>query len=226
MQELYSLFEKAKPILPNEITIADLGSASGDLGELFKKKLSKNHKVKLYIIEIIKELLDKNKNKDTIKIYEDLRNFKENEIFDLAIMRSILHYFPKDEQLNVLKNVCNSLKNEGYLIIQTFIQKQSDLELFNKLNHYVKRNLQLLNKEDLIELFKKSGFSNIKNIGKISTWNLSSKDFQARYELTNEQINHLRSVVEKTNQENRKGFTLTKDRFTIPVPYQVFLLRK
>lgn len=226
MQELYSLLEKEKLNFPKEIILADLGGADGSLGEFFKRKMLKSHKVKLYVVEIIRKLLDKNKNKDTIKINEDLKKFIKKDSFDLILMRSVLHYFSKSEQLQVLKNVRESLKFEGYILIQTFIPDNSDLELFLKLNNYVKRNLQLLNKEKIIILFREAGFSEIKDLGDISTWNLSSKDFQKRYRLTGGQINYLNEIVEKTHSNLKKGFKPTKNDFTIPIPYQVFLLKK
>lgn len=226
LEELWNIFSKQKVKLSENITIGDLGGAEGIVGEFFKDKLSKNHKVKLYVIEIIKQLLDKNRNKDTIKLNEDLRKFVKKDFFDLLLMRSILHYFSKEEQLQVLKNAHDSIKSGGHLLIQSFIQNPSDLELFSKFNHHVKRNLQLLSKEETIDLFRKSGFSEIKELGSLPTWNLSSKVFQQRYELTDSEIEILRKTVENTPTEKRKGFTLDSKSFTIPIPYAVFLLKK
>ena len=226
IEQLWSVFSKQKINFLKKIAVADLGGAEGKVGEFFKEKLSKDHEVKLYLVEIINQLLEKNHNKATIKINEDLKKFVKKDSFDLLIMRSILHYFPKEEQLQVLRNAYNSLKSGGYLLIQAFIQEQSDLELFLKFNHYVKRDLQMLSKGEVIDLFKRTGFSKIKELGSLPTWNLSSKAFQQRYNLTNVEIENLRKIIENSPLSKRKGFTVNSKEFTIPVPYIVFLLKK
>jgi len=226
LQELWRSFEKERIMLPKKINIADWGGADGKVGEFFKQKLIKNHEVNLYIVDILKKVLDKNKNKETIKINQDIRQFIQKEKFDLIIMRSVLHYFNKRDKKIILKNIYNSLKTNSYFLVQMFIQNLEDLELFYKLNKFVGRNLQLSNKKELNLLFKEAGFSQVKNLGNLKTWDLSSKVFQKRYNLTNKQLEKIREIIQKTPLTKRKGFTLTTKGFTIPIPYIAFLLKK
>lgn len=224
IEELWNLFDREEITLPSVINIIDFGGAEGDVGEFFKEKLTIKKLVNLSVTDIRIDHLQENKNQKTMKIYADLRHFHYTNLFDLAIMRSILHYFSLEDQLHVLKIARESLKEKGYLLVQAFIQDPEDIELFYKLNKFVDRNLQLTSLEELLQMFERAGFSRVKNLRQISTWNLHSKDFQVRYGLSNQQVSYLRSIIENTTHTRR--FTITDKGFTIPIPYHVFLLQK
>ena len=226
IHELYAFFEKQKINLGKEIEIVEVGSAEGLVGEYFKKKLKKDRRVHLTILDVVKEHLEKNRNKETKKVHLDLLKFNEIEKYGLVIMRSVLHYFSEEEQEIVLKNVYHSLKKGGYLLLSVFIQYPSSMNLFLELNKAVGKNLTLLSKEEVQHNLFKAGFENVKFLGELTTWNCSSGNLKKRYNLSKEKIELMRRLIEKTPLNGKQGFTVSKEGFSVPIPYKLFLMTK
>lgn len=226
IDEFFRFFARAQPILPRAINIIEFGSAEGLVGEYFAKLLSAGHRINLTILDVVPEHLQKNINPKTVKICKDLLQFDQREKYDLALARSLLHYFSFEDQLNALKIIHLSLKKGGYLLIAAFVQHPQTLALFLKLNSIVGKQLQLLPAEQIETLFSKSGFSSVSFLGDATTWNCSSNNLKLRYNLTQKQIEDMRSLIESTSDFKQKGFTLGPTEFTLPVPYKVYLLKK
>ncbi len=143
-----------------------------------------------------------------------------------VIGRSILHYFSEDVQKVVLKNIYNSLKSGGYYLSQNFVQLDSDLDLYLKLNRAIGKSFSLVSTEKLQTMFTEAGFTDVRLLGVLPVWDYSSENLQQRYELPDEEIQKFRKTIEETPSENRIGFKLTKNGFSVPIPYQVFLMKK
>lgn len=224
---LYEFFTVAKLELSDDLKVIEFGSAEGKVGEYFKAKLIEQGKtVHLTLVDVVKEHLDANKNPETEKIRSDLAEMNLEPTYDLGIGRSILHYFSEDVQGIVLKNINNALKPGGYYLSQNFVQLDSDLELYLKLNHAIGKSFSLISIEKLTEMFKKVGFKDIRLLGALPIWDYSSENLQQRYQLPDEEVQGFRRMIEETPAENRIGFKLTDIGFTIPIPYKVFLMQK
>jgi hypothetical protein len=223
---LYDFFVSAQPELPDSLKVVEYGSAEGKVGEYFKKKLVKAGKVvHLTLVDVVKEHLEANKNVETEKIHCDLAEMNLKPLYDLGIGRSILHYFSEGVQKIVLKNIFNSLRTEGYYLSQNFVQLDSDLELYLKLNRAIGKSFSLVSVESLQQMFEEVGFKEVRLLGALPVWDYSSENLQQRYQLPNEEIQRFKEMIEETPTENRIGFKLTNTGFTIPIPYKVFLMR-
>ncbi len=147
-------------------------------------------------------------------------------VYDVGVGRSILHYFDEDMQPTVLKNIYNSLKPGGYYLSQNFVQLDSDIELYLELNKAIEKSFVLMSKDRLMKMFKESGFSEVRFLRALPVWNYSSENLQKRYSLSSEDIEAFRQTILNTPGSRRVGFKITDRGFTIPIPYQVFLMRK
>ncbi|HYD89985.1 MAG TPA: methyltransferase domain-containing protein [Flavobacterium sp.] len=225
IEALYELFANSKTALPKDCGVVEFGSAEGMVGEYFKDMLSVNHRVSLTIVDAIAEHVHANENPETEKIVADLLNYSEKERFDLAIARSLLHYFSIEEQKTVLKNIFNSLKSGGYFLVQAFIQKDEDLDLFLKLNRFVGKELQLVPITKLINQLEEVGFK-VVPLGDAPTWRCSSENLQNRYDLSNDELITMRNMIIQTANKSRRGFDVTDSGFTVPIPFQVLMAKK
>lgn len=226
IDEFFRFFTRAQPDLPETINIIEFGSAEGIVGEYFAKSLSTKHKTKLTLVDVVPEHLQANTNPKTIKICKNILQFDQKEKYDLAIVRSLLHYFSTEDQQRVLEITHASLKKGGYLLIAAFIQRPESLELFLKLNRLVGKQLQLLTSQQLEKLFAQAGFTQTTFLGNATTWNCSSNNLKARYTLSDETIQNMRKLIQSTPTFEQKGFTLTMNGFTVPIPYRIYLLKK
>ena len=227
LEELFSLFNATQINLPCEIKIADFGSAEGLVGEYFRNKLTQTgHNVSLTLIDTIKEHLAANKNVDTKKICKDLLTLDYPETFNLGLIRSVLHYFNKENQMIVLQNIRNSLLPSGYLLLQAFVQYPENMNLYMTMNRMIGKNFQLVDEKTIFEILEKSGYKNSILLGEVSTFYFDSKYLQKRYKLSDSTLEEMRKEVYSTPPENRLEFKISEIDFSIPVPYKVFLAQK
>lgn len=226
INELFSFFKKEKVSFEEPANIIDLGSAEGLVGEHFANKIGIRKAVSLTILDIVKEHLDANKNSSTEKICKDLLHFEEMGRYNLAIMNSVLHYFSKEDQLKVLKNIRRSLNKSGVFLLKAFIQYPENMELFHKLNRLVGKNLQLISAAELEEILEKTKFTESHFLGNATTWNCTSNNLRKRYDLSEKTISKMITLIKESPKNKKKGFTTKGNTFSIPIPYKVYLLKK
>ena len=130
-----------------------------------------------------------------------------NYKFDVAIFLAAFHYI-KDNQLEVLTNVYNKLKNEGILILEIGILEKNEGEF---LVENVKRPAgdicQFTNKFTIEKLLYDAGFDEIKYYGK--GWDIRGDDVP-RYVIhaikTKNSKKEIKSdVFKKVTQDNGKN---------------------
>jgi len=227
LELIYKMFSEAKPELPESLNVIEFGSADGVVGEYFKKRLVEDScVVNLSLLDVVKEHLDANPNDDTIKINKSLLEFDKQNEYDLGIVRSVFHYFSQEAQNKVIANIYNSIKPGGYFLSQNFVQTESDLGMYLDFNHMIGKDFQLTSEELVMNLFKNAGFEEVRKLGDLPVWHYTSDNLMKRYALSPEAIQKMRQKIEGTPEEKRTGFQLTKDGFTVPVPFKVFLMRK
>jgi len=226
IEALYRLFAESNVLLPHHIELVDFGSAEGLVGEYFKQELSKKHSVNLTLVDVVAEHLNANTDPETIKIHDDILTFSRENEYDLAITRSLLHYFSKDDQVKVVRNIYHSLKRGGYFLLQAFIQNDSDLNLFLKLNNYVGKKLQLIPLEEVSAMLGATGFVEITVLGDAPTWNCSSDNLKTRYDLSVQDLANMARLISDAQETDKRGFSLNGNAFTVPVPFNVLIARK
>lgn len=224
LEELWQLFSQANLILPNEIDVAEFGSAEGEVGEHLCRKLAQTHETHLTIVDVVEEHLQKNANPRTRKVCADLLTYTEQGRYDLGLARSVLHYFSEDDQKRVLMNMRAALKPGGTLFLSTFIQHLNDLDLFLAVSKCVGKNLVLISQQRLEALFRAAGFTSVRLLGDATTWHCSSAHLQRRYNLSDARLQEIRTLIEEVPPENRAGFQLFPHEFTIPIPFKAYAL--
>ena len=227
LQLIYDMFKRANPQLPSQLDIVEFGSAEGLVGEYFLGKLqAEGYISRLTIIDVVEEHLTANTHHETKKLHQDLLTMNIREVWNLGLARSILHYFSTEGQKVVLGNIYNALKSGAHFLSQNFIQKESDLGLYLQFNHAIGKHFELSSEEVLLKKFSKAGFRNIKKLGDLPTWHFRAHSLQERYNLSQEKILEMRSIILNTPLQLRTGFEVTSDGFTVPIPYTLFLMQK
>lgn len=175
-------------IKPNSL-ILDLGCGNGRLYQKisnFKFQIS-NLKPEINIIKYVgidpsKKLIEINKEKypqADFKVGDGL-TLKDKNKFDYVFCLAVLHHIPSEKlQFKFLKNIYNSLKKDGQLILSVWNRWQpryADYMLDKKLYEDMKktdtivpwrqtnkfRYINCFTKETLSDLSQKTGFKNIK----------------------------------------------------------------
>lgn len=225
LRELYELFRSATPYLTEQLSIAEFGSAEGLVGEYFSERLSSQHRVTLSLFDIVPEHLAANKNPGTVKILVDLLDLDLPPTYHLGIMRSVLHYFSRECQVVALQNIRRTILSGGYIVVQAFVQYPENLPLYMKLNHMLGKDFQLVGREDVLGLLETVGFSQVSILGKLKTFQFSQASLQRRYNLSSDLLEEMRNLIATTEPEKRREFSVSKNDFSVPVPYEVFLAR-
>lgn len=225
MSEFCEFVKQALKSTSGEINMLDLGSADGVLGEFVAKELRKNREVSLTLLDIVPEHLSANSNPATKKIAMSVLDWEETDKYDLIIVRSLLHYFPKSDQLKIIKKIKQALTKTGVAVVAAFIQKPQSVKLFLELNKTIGKKLQLMNVAELEELFEiaKAKFT---FLGNATTWACSSENLKARYNLSKKELDALKDKISKEPGFEEKEFTIKGDKFTVPVPFKIYLLKK
>ena len=227
IKELFNFFQKAYPTLPKKLNIIDVGSAEGFVGEYFSQELlHQGFDVSLFLLDVVKEHLEQNKNPVTTKIHLSLLKFKEKEKYDVMIVSSILHYFSFEEQDLILKKMYEGLKKGGYLLLKAFIPFPESWGLFLMLNHFIGKDYQLLSQTALEQSLRKEFGKEVSFLGDATLWNCTSENLKSRYQLTDKQITTMRDLIQTTDKKSKNGFYLTPTGFTAPIPYKIYLCRK
>jgi hypothetical protein len=191
MIDIFDKFVKKNNL--KQVDIGDFGGAIGAVTDYINEKSKVKVIKNVTCIDSNDDLLKQNKSCNK-KILSDLIEYSGKNIYDIALMRYVLNYNSKDDQLQILNNVRESLKKDGIFInywcgvsnkahqnkFQTlFATEQINKKFFRPSAHWTtwKENL---------ELFEKAGFK-IKIAKKFSVpiKNL----YKVRYELNDEENN-------------------------------------
>lgn len=145
--EYYSSQEKARrfieigiePILhllPQEIELADVGCGDGFLTETVIKYLQNQGRlVHATAIDGNTEELKKAQKRGLHTEQGNLEELNYSKVFDLIIMRAVLHYNSYDAQSRIIEKVKQALVPNGIFINQVSSGDLSNVKLRNTLNH-------------------------------------------------------------------------------------------
>ncbi|MFA5124794.1 MAG: class I SAM-dependent methyltransferase [Patescibacteria group bacterium] len=220
-EQNFKLFIKAvKPYLPKRnLDILYVASASGLLGEKLINSLGRG---RLTIVDASSKHLSENKNPKTTKVCVDLLKMNLHKKFDLVIMRSSLDYFPsKKLQIKVLKIIKKHLKKDGLFVNQpAYIPNLDDRDTlslaYNSSNKIGNRFFQSL---DMVDIYKRAGFTAPQLIGRGKQMLLSDKDHIDRYKLDNSDIKRMQTILSK----DRKAASVTKNGYRLKFEFPIFL---
>ena len=176
-QELFDIYKSGLPqvgelfdefVTKNnlpKVEVADFGGAIGDVTDYIKKNTKADAKINVTCFDVHKDLLDQNNSAGT-KVQLDLLELSETERFDLGIMRFVLNYNSKEDQLKILGNIRNSLKpNSIFINYWCGVSGKAHQEKFQALfrNGKVNQKFHRPNSywttwEENKEIFEKAGF--------------------------------------------------------------------
>lgn len=199
-EELFDVYEKNLPLVSKlfiasvknregNIEVADFGGGIGSLTDKIKNDYGKKIDISFTCVDSHEELLKQNKSAD-FKILADLKKPLERDKFDIGLMRYVLNYNKKNDQLKILKNIHKSLKSSG-----TFINwwcgvsdnehqaKFQDLFGTKKINEIMYRpGSYWTTWEENKKLFDDAGFT----VKIAKEYKIAIKDlYKVRYKLTN-----------------------------------------
>ena len=143
-----------------DIEVLEIGPGHGRNIKIFKQY---NNKFKITVLEIAENMCNiiRKDNPDIQIINDNILDYNvENKQFDIIQMIAVIHLFPIEDAKKVLKNVRKSLKENGYLIIGTTINK-NDMEGYYQKEDYnikVKRFRHKYTKESYERLLNECGF--------------------------------------------------------------------
>ena len=113
------------------IVIADIGCGPGICGEYLTEQVKENlkdqTKTKTFFIDMSQQMLDRIPNKENYtKIRGDIANIPmADESVDVASVKQVLDYLPKNLQVKALKEIYRVLKNDGQFILSALIAPDS-----------------------------------------------------------------------------------------------------
>ena len=156
------------------IQVIDLGCGPGIVGLYFNKKMKGSWKLDITFVDInplMLEAIPKQKNfhvveRDVTKIDTSKFNF-----FDVALMKQLLDYLPKDLQIKTLENTYKILHRDGQFILSVLIPpSEESFQLNNALYSEREKILNplapikkfIVTKDILFQWLSKIGFKNIK----------------------------------------------------------------
>lgn len=125
-KELFNVYEKNLSFISRlfrvnvkncseNIEVADFGGGIGSLTDIIKNDHGKKFNISCTCLDTHDELLKQNKSADS-KICIDIRKPLGKEKFDVGLMRYVLNYNKKSDQLRILKNIHKALKSSGVFI--------------------------------------------------------------------------------------------------------------
>lgn len=154
--------EKIIEKLPENLNALDLGGAGGRLAESVKNELEKNGKHTLFtVIDGNKEFVKEAEKRGLKTIETNLVNSIPLKEIDLAIMRNVLHYNSLKDIKKILKNVKDSLKDEGIFINQVISAKdQNHVKFINEILNaeVLGRGVNYLTNEEYVKLCTETEF--------------------------------------------------------------------
>jgi len=83
---------------------------------------------------------NKQRNNDVNWIFQDIRNFKFEQQYELIIAKTVIHYFPKEKQIEIINKIKTATKENGINYIATFTD-----EIPMEGKSYLMKNNELLN---------------------------------------------------------------------------------
>ncbi|MDO8537433.1 MAG: class I SAM-dependent methyltransferase [archaeon] len=209
----------------NKIKILYPCSGTGLLGEALIKKLKrKGIGAQLFLIDISKKQLNENHDPKTIKIQQDVLKMKQNELFDVIIMRSSLDYFPTEKlQIKVLSNLNNCLESNGVFFNQTasmptLIERNLADKIYKSNKKIGKRHFQC--QKDIVSIYKKAGFSEPKKLGLAKPLIVTEQEHIERYKINYEEIKRIQKIIQQVSKT--KNVEITKNGYKMKFIFPIY----
>jgi trans-aconitate methyltransferase len=159
VSKIFEIISTQKSIIDNSFKFLDLGCGNG---WVVRKILENKNCVYALGIDGAPEMINKAKNSDNKGNYlnADIEQWKFNKGYDIIFSMETFYYFK--DLVSVLKNVYNSLNNKGLFIIgiDHYLENRPSLTWDKEFN----LSLNTLSIKDWINMFKESGFKNVKSI--------------------------------------------------------------
>ena len=224
-KELFNVYEKNLPFVSRlfidnirnrtgSIEVADFGGGIGSLTDKIKKDHSKKIKIFCTCLDSHDKLLKLNKSADS-KVCIDIRKPLGNEKYDIGLMRYVLNYNNKSDQLKILKNIHKALKSNGVFINwwcgvsnPEHQKKFQDLFGTKKINELLYRPSSYWTTwNENKELFEKAGF----NIKVAKVYQIPIRYlYKVRYKLTDTENEKILKFLGKYKFINYVIFTADK----------------
>jgi len=208
---LYSFYQKDLPLVleivdkyidDNKLTqvnLADIGGGPGSITQYLKENSKNTDKLTVTCLDSNKEFLVHNHSAD-IKIETDLTEISHVDSWDIGIMRYVLHYNEIADQIKILKNIRNGLKENGILINWNVgLENEEHQERIDKILSTNIINERLIRPgthwdtiEERKEMFKEAGFiAEVRDEYRVEIGEM----FKIRYELTDGEFKKLTSFL-------------------------------
>jgi len=159
VSKIFEIISTQKSIIDNSFKFLDLGCGNG---WVVRKILENKNCTYALGIDGAPEMINKAKNSDNKGNYlnADIEQWKFNKGYDIIFSMETFYYFK--DLVSVLKNVYNSLNNKGLFIIgiDHYLENRPSLTWDKEFN----LSLNTLSIKDWINMFKESGFKNVKSI--------------------------------------------------------------
>ena len=208
---LYSFYQKDLPLVlevvdeyidDNKLTqvnVADIGGGPGSITQYLKSNSTNTDKLTVTCLDSNKEFLDHNHSAD-IKIETDLTEISQVDSWDIGIMRYVLQYNEIADQIKILKNIHNGLKENGILINWNVgLENEEHQERVDKIlstniinERLIRRGTHWDTIQERKEMFKEAGFiTEVRDEHKVEIGEL----FKIRYELTDDELKKLKGFL-------------------------------
>ncbi|MDP2104161.1 MAG: class I SAM-dependent methyltransferase, partial [Candidatus Gracilibacteria bacterium] len=210
-REFFNVYEKNLPILSKlfiastkgmkNIEMADFGGGIGVITDRLKK--DHNNKINIFCtcLDSSEELLKQNQSADS-KMCIDIRESLGKEIYDIGLMRYVLNYNTKGDQLKIMKNIHTALRSSGVFIncwcgVSDIEHQKKFQDLFNtkKVNEKLYRlNSYWTTWQENKELFEQTGF----DVKIVKEYRIPINQlYKVRYELSDSENEQILKFLEK-----------------------------
>lgn len=216
MKRIYIKLVEKKLKSKKVLKIADFGGGIGAVTDKIKVDHNKKKAIYLTCFDSNKELLKLNKSADS-KIWIDIKKPLGKNKYDIGIMRYVLNYNNKKDQLKILNNINESLNNSGIFInwwcgVSSIKHQRIFQKLFNtrKINSRLFRlNSHWTTWKENKELFGKAGFY----VKIVKKYNLPIKHlYKIRYKLSEKENEDVLKFLGKYKFINYVIFIATKKK--------------
>lgn len=187
LEQFFVLLEKVIPSKKN-LSVAELGSANANLCKFVGESLvKKGYKVDVTVVGKHEESVFLAPQGIAVNLtVGDLKDWNPDRIFDVILMRSVLHYNSFADQLKILKNIRRLMCPGSLFINQLASGNERTISLFATVNQYVFGRQIFLQEAGEYQQVADAVFKETKLLGYCPSMKVSALNLLDRFSKTKE----------------------------------------
>ncbi len=209
--------------------IADLGGGTGFILSELHRRLELPG-IRLFNVDISPEQLSINYDKQIGRIQTSVSHVTRHQLQAddrklLLISRSLLHYFDRSGIRHLLKHIRGQLRKGEFFVHQSAcFQSSKDAECLNLVYSLIGTDKWYGTVGEMLDLLREEGWE-VCSISPAPKLHLNSKDLSERYKLSSDQVEFIRSEVERYYGQRGDIFIINNSGFDAWLHYRIFICK-